>query len=156
MKIVPEKAGKEIDVEASKRAVMDGVTLGDSTVSWSPARSSRRPTRRCHKVILVRAGENKLYLYENGQIVKQWPVATGAKGYLTPEGRAPDHPEDREPVVAQPGQRLGPGPAQRSSAPAPTTPWAPRPSGSTPRPSSSTPPPTAGRSATASPTAASA
>jgi L,D-transpeptidase ErfK/SrfK len=27
-----------------------------------------------------------LYLYENGQIVKQWPVATGAQGYLTPEG----------------------------------------------------------------------
>ncbi|MGI8809707.1 MAG: L,D-transpeptidase family protein [Acidimicrobiales bacterium] len=86
VKVVPEKAGKEIDVEASKRAVMDGVTLGDSTVRLvaRPLKAAADPTMS--KVILVRAGENMLYLYENGQIVKQWPVATGAKGYLTPEG----------------------------------------------------------------------
>lgn len=86
VKMVPEKAGKEIDVEASKRAVMDGVTLGDSTVKMvaRPIKAPADPT--LSKVILVRAGENKLYLYENGRIVKEWPVATGAKGYLTPEG----------------------------------------------------------------------
>ncbi len=86
VKVVPEKAGKEIDVEASKRAVMDGVTLGDSTVRMTarPLKAAADPTMS--KVILVRAGENMLYLYENGQIVKQWPVATGARGYLTPEG----------------------------------------------------------------------
>jgi lipoprotein-anchoring transpeptidase ErfK/SrfK len=86
VKMVPEKAGKEIDVEASKRAVMDGVTLGDATVKMvaRPIKAPADPT--LNKVILVRAGENKLYLYENGQIVKEWPVATGAKGYLTPEG----------------------------------------------------------------------
>ena len=86
VKMVPEKAGKQIDVEASKRAVMDGVTLGDATVKMvaRPIKPPADPT--LSKVILVRAGENKLYLYENGQIVKEWPVATGAKGYLTPEG----------------------------------------------------------------------
>lgn len=86
VRIVPEKAGKEIDVEASKQAVITGVTLGDSTVKMvaRPIKPAADPTMS--KVILVRAGENMLYLYENGQIVKQWPVATGAKGYLTPEG----------------------------------------------------------------------
>jgi len=86
VRMVPEKAGKEIDVEASKKAVMDGVTLGDSTVKMvaKPVKPAGDPT--LNKVILVRAGENKLYLYENGKIVKEWPVATGAKGYLTPEG----------------------------------------------------------------------
>lgn len=86
VKVVPEKAGKEIDVEASKRAVIDGVTLGDSTVRMvaRPLKAAADPTMS--KIILVRAGENMLYLYENGQIVKQWPVATGARGYLTPEG----------------------------------------------------------------------
>jgi len=86
VKMVPEKAGKEIDVEASKKAVMDGVMLGDTTVKMvaKPVKAAADPT--LSKVILVRAGENKLYLYENGQIVKEWPVATGAKGYLTPEG----------------------------------------------------------------------
>ena len=86
VKMVPEKAGKEIDVEASKKAVMDGVTLGDSTVKMvaKPVKPAGDPT--LNKVILVRAGENKLYLYENGRIVKEWPVATGAAGFLTPEG----------------------------------------------------------------------
>jgi lipoprotein-anchoring transpeptidase ErfK/SrfK len=86
VRMVPERAGKEIDVEASKRALMTGVTLGDGTVRLvaRPVKPSADPTMS--KVILVRAGENKLYLYENGQIVKSWPVATGAAGYLTPEG----------------------------------------------------------------------
>jgi len=37
-------------------------------------------------VILVRTGENMLYLYENGKVVKQYPVATGAAAYPTPTG----------------------------------------------------------------------
>ena len=86
VRMVPEKAGKEIDVEASRRAVMDGVALGDATVRLvaRPVKPNSDPT--LSKVILVRAGENKLYLYENGQIAKSWPVATGAAGFLTPEG----------------------------------------------------------------------
>ena len=86
VRIIPEKAGKEIDVEASKQAIMTGVALGDSSVRMvaRPIPPESDPTM--NKVILVRAGENMLYLYENGEIVKQWPVATGAKGYLTPEG----------------------------------------------------------------------
>lgn len=86
VRIIPEKAGKEIDVEKSKQAVMNGVATGESTVRMvaRPIVPPSDPTM--NKVILVRAGENKLYLYENGQIVKEWPVATGAKGYLTPEG----------------------------------------------------------------------
>jgi lipoprotein-anchoring transpeptidase ErfK/SrfK len=86
LRMIPEKAGKEIDVEASKRAVVDGVALGDSTVRLvaRPVKAAADPT--LSKVILVRAGENMLYLYENGRIVKQWPVATGASGFETPEG----------------------------------------------------------------------
>lgn len=86
VKMVPGKAGKEIDVEASKKAVMYGVSLGDTTVKMvaRPVKAAADPSLA--KVILVRAGENKLYLYENGRIVKEWPVATGAAGFLTPEG----------------------------------------------------------------------
>jgi lipoprotein-anchoring transpeptidase ErfK/SrfK len=86
VKTVPEKVGKEIDVEASRQAVMSGVMGGDTTVRLvaRPLKTATDPSMS--KVILVRAGENKLYLYENGVIVKSWSVATGAKGYLTPEG----------------------------------------------------------------------
>lgn len=87
VRIVPAKAGREIDVEASKRAVMDGVALGDSTVRLVTRPLNAKPDPGASsKVILIRAGENKLYLYDNGQIVKSWPVATGAAGFLTPEG----------------------------------------------------------------------
>jgi lipoprotein-anchoring transpeptidase ErfK/SrfK len=86
VKVVAEKAGKEIDVDASKKAVVDGLAVGDSTVRLvtKPLKAAADPA--LSKVILVRAGENKLYLYENGQITKSWPVATGASGYLTPTG----------------------------------------------------------------------
>ncbi len=86
VKTVPGMAGKAIDVEASKRAVMDGVGLGDDTVRLVAKALPANPDPATAKVILVRAGENKLYLYDNGQIVKSWSVATGADGYLTPPG----------------------------------------------------------------------
>lgn len=86
VKVVPEKAGKAIDVESSKKAVVDGVALGDSTVKLVTKPLKAASDATLSKVILVRAGENKLYLYENGQITKSWPVATGAAGYLTPTG----------------------------------------------------------------------
>jgi lipoprotein-anchoring transpeptidase ErfK/SrfK len=86
VKIVPEKVGKEIDVEASKQALMYGVATGGASVKLVVRQLKPANDPTMSKVILVRAGENKLYLYENGLIVKSWPVATGAKGYLTPEG----------------------------------------------------------------------
>jgi lipoprotein-anchoring transpeptidase ErfK/SrfK len=86
VKIVPGKVGKEIDVEASKQALMYGVATGSSSVKLVVRELKPANDPTMSKVILVRAGENKLYLYENGLVVKSWPVATGAKGYLTPEG----------------------------------------------------------------------
>ncbi|MBA3266809.1 MAG: L,D-transpeptidase, partial [Acidimicrobiia bacterium] len=38
------------------------------------------------KVILVRTGENKLYLYENGEVTKEYSVATGEAKFPTPTG----------------------------------------------------------------------
>lgn len=86
VRMTPEKAGKQIDVEASKRAVTNGVALGDGTVRLVARPIEPEPDSTLSRVILIRAGENMLYLYEDGRIVKSWPVATGAPGYLTPEG----------------------------------------------------------------------
>lgn len=38
------------------------------------------------KVLLLRIGENKLYLYEDGEITHEWVVATGEPNYPTPTG----------------------------------------------------------------------
>lgn len=86
VRIVPEKVGKEIDVEGSRQALTYGVATGGTKVNLVVRQLKPANDPTMSKVILVRAGENKLYLYENGAIVKSWPVATGAKGYLTPEG----------------------------------------------------------------------
>jgi lipoprotein-anchoring transpeptidase ErfK/SrfK len=87
LKFTPEKAGRILDVDASKRAVMDGVRMGDGSVRLvttpvAPGAGDEAMT----KVILVRTGENKLYLYDKGVMVKSWSVATGSGSYPTPTG----------------------------------------------------------------------
>ncbi|HEX7276911.1 MAG TPA: L,D-transpeptidase/peptidoglycan binding protein [Acidimicrobiales bacterium] len=87
LRFTPEKAGRALDVDASRRAVMDGVRLGDATVRLITTPLAPGPGEEImNKVILVRTGENRLYLYDKGVIVKSWPVATGAAGFPTPEG----------------------------------------------------------------------
>lgn len=38
------------------------------------------------KRILIDKSVNQLYLYENGQVIRQYPVATGASAAITPVG----------------------------------------------------------------------
>ncbi len=109
VKMVPEKAGKEIDVEASKRAVMDGVTLGDATVKMvaRPIKAPADPT--------LSQGHPGAGRREQALPLRERPDRQGVagrhrrQGLSHPRGRAPHHPEARQPVLAQPRQRLGPG-----------------------------------------------
>lgn len=87
VRFTPEKAGRVLDVEASRRAIMAAAETGDGSV-----RLVTRPVApeeggpAIDKVILVRTGENRLYLYDKGAMVKSWPIATGSAGYPTPTG----------------------------------------------------------------------
>jgi lipoprotein-anchoring transpeptidase ErfK/SrfK len=76
-----------LDVEGSKQALMSAARTGQSgvTLPVTATLADVRPAQFA-SVILVRTGENMLYLYENGQIVKSWPVATGTDRYPTPTG----------------------------------------------------------------------
>lgn len=81
------KPGQTLDVEGSRQAVMQGVERGADTVTL--VTNQVKPdgsAASTDKVILVRTGENKLYLYDGGKIVKEWSVATGAAGFATPTG----------------------------------------------------------------------
>ena len=85
--IVPPKTGRKLDLDRSRAAVLDAAKNGDGNVDLvtetvPPAVGAEA----VQKVILVRTGENMLYLYENGRIAKSWPVATGAAGFPTPTG----------------------------------------------------------------------
>ncbi len=87
LRFTPEKAGRILDIDASRKAVMDGVRLGDGSVRLiTTPIAPGAGDETLNKVILVRTGENKLYLYDKGVMVKSWPVATGAAGFPTPEG----------------------------------------------------------------------
>ncbi len=87
LRFTPEKAGRTLDVEASRRAIMQAVRLGDGSVKLvTHPIPPGEGEEALNKVILVRTGENKLYLYEKGVIVKTWSVATGTSTYPTPTG----------------------------------------------------------------------
>ena len=111
--------GRELDVEKSRLAILEAADARLGSV--------RLPTNTLEpkvgaaavaKVILVRTGENMLYLYENGRIAKSWPVATGAAGFPTPTGTWRVVQKIVNPTWINPGSawaksmpaRIGPGP----------------------------------------------
>jgi lipoprotein-anchoring transpeptidase ErfK/SrfK len=81
----PAKNGRTIDKQAAvaafKNALADGGSRSVPTVAVAPA------VREVGAAILVRTGENKLYLYQHGKLTKTFGVATGSPRYPTPYGR---------------------------------------------------------------------
>ncbi|HUQ62528.1 MAG TPA: L,D-transpeptidase/peptidoglycan binding protein [Acidimicrobiales bacterium] len=81
------KVGRQLDVEASRNALLDAVRLRQDTVRLVTQEVQPEVGADAYsKVLLVRAGENTLSLYENGAITKSWPVATGTAEFPTPTG----------------------------------------------------------------------
>lgn len=115
----PGRPGVELDREATSAAIADAIQLGDRDVRLVTTDIAPPSVRNAfQKVILVRAGENKLYLYENGVIAKSWPVATGSASYATPTGTWKVVEKIVDPVWYNPGsswavgmpRSIGPGP----------------------------------------------
>jgi lipoprotein-anchoring transpeptidase ErfK/SrfK len=117
--ISPPKTGRELDLEKSRTAILDAANRRDSTVRL--ATNTLEPqvgADAVSKVILVRTGENMLYLYENGQIAKSWPVATGTAAFPTPTGTWRVVQKLVNPTWINPGSdwarnmpaKIGPGP----------------------------------------------
>jgi lipoprotein-anchoring transpeptidase ErfK/SrfK len=87
--ISPDRAGRRLDEAAVVAGVVHALaanerpTLRFATKTVPPAvtADSLRP------VILINRGLNRLTLYANGGLVRQFPVATGQAIYPTPAGR---------------------------------------------------------------------
>jgi lipoprotein-anchoring transpeptidase ErfK/SrfK len=71
------------------------------------------------RVLLLKQGERRVYLYENGEPVRDWPVAVGLAGSPTPTGTFTVGAKRYEPVWVNPApdrwgadmpERIGPGP----------------------------------------------
>lgn len=119
VRIVPGKAGRALDVERSRQALLDGVALRDESVRLATNTTKPKDDPALSRVILIRTGENRLYLYDNGAMVKSWPVATGLADFPTPTGVFRIVTKILNPTWTNPGSawargmpaRIGPGPS---------------------------------------------
>lgn len=82
-----EKSGRKVRVRKSRGRLLEALREGKSQVRLAVKEIEPEVTRDDYaQVLLVRIGENKLYLYEDGKIVREWIVATGLPEYPTPTG----------------------------------------------------------------------
>lgn len=77
--------GRALDTKAFTAALAR--SLGDGTPRTVEPRTVEAKQETVGTAVLVRAGENKLYLYQNGRITRTYGVATGSPSYPTPTGR---------------------------------------------------------------------
>src|SRR5438876_533826 len=88
VKVTPDSDGRALDVDKAKTILIAGVQHGDKQINL-PVIHPKATVRQDSfaTVILVRTGENKLYLYKNGQVSRTYDVATGRTEFPTPTGQ---------------------------------------------------------------------
>ena len=87
VKISSSRRGREVKVARSVASLRRALQSGSSEAQLSVRTTQPEVTEDAfEKVILVRIGENKAYLYEDGKITHEYLVATGQPAYPTPTG----------------------------------------------------------------------
>lgn len=87
VELTPEQRGRRLDRRAAARLLTDALTEGGDRIELPVQVTEPDVTvADFEHVLLVRLDQRRLYLYEDGVIVRDWPVATGAAGYNTPAG----------------------------------------------------------------------
>jgi lipoprotein-anchoring transpeptidase ErfK/SrfK len=118
--LVPERTGVRVEREPTVAAVRAAVLSGDEEVEVQTVRTSPSVTRAAYpQVLLVRQDDRRVYLYQDGQIVRDWPAAIGTSNYPTPTGRFVVGAKRYEPTWTNPSPDdwgygapafMGPGP----------------------------------------------
>ncbi|HVL65524.1 MAG TPA: L,D-transpeptidase family protein, partial [Actinomycetota bacterium] len=87
VEIVDDRRGRKVRLAATVSALTDALESGTDRAELVVERVDPEVTTDAFRqVLLVHIGENKLYLYEDGEIVREWTVATGEPDYMTPTG----------------------------------------------------------------------
>lgn len=87
VEIVDATRGREVRQGPSVAALRDAlVSGGDESELEVRVIEPEVTADAFRRVLLVHIGDNKLYLYSDGEIVRQWKVATGQPEYMTPTG----------------------------------------------------------------------
>jgi lipoprotein-anchoring transpeptidase ErfK/SrfK len=86
--IVPEETGRRVQVHVMRQRIMHALRRDTAHVKLAAQKVQPSVTADAFReVLLVRIGENKLYLYENGKITHSYKVATGREEFPTPQGQ---------------------------------------------------------------------
>lgn len=87
IRIIPDKIGRNVRQRAAFKRLMSAQQDGSSRV-FLPVKNVKPDvtTEAFNQVLLLRIGENRLYLYQNRRITHSWTVATGMPEYPTPTG----------------------------------------------------------------------
>jgi hypothetical protein len=80
------REGRSVKQKATRQDLMDALVDEDDSIELQVATVEPKETDRYDQVLLVRIGENKLYLYQDGKITHDWVVAPGLPEYPTPTG----------------------------------------------------------------------
>lgn len=87
VEFIEARAGRKVQRAKTRRALLQTLRTGGDTVEVAVKTTAPKETgERFDQVLLVRIGENKLYLYQDGEITHSWTVATGQPEYMTPTG----------------------------------------------------------------------
>jgi lipoprotein-anchoring transpeptidase ErfK/SrfK len=87
VEVVPEKNGRLLQVRPTYRLLRAALRRGSPVAPLAvKVDKPEVKTDAFRQVLLLRIGENKLYLYEDGKITHEWLVATGQPEYPTPTG----------------------------------------------------------------------
>jgi lipoprotein-anchoring transpeptidase ErfK/SrfK len=118
--LVPERSGISVDRGSTTEAVRAGVLSGAEEIEVQTLRITPDVTTAAYRqVLLVRQGDRRVYLYEGGQVVRDWPAAIGTSDHPTPTGRFRVGAKRYEPTWTNPSPHdwgagmpafVGPGP----------------------------------------------
>lgn len=87
VEITPAKVGHKVQTKRAHRSLMRALRNDTDRIALPVVELKPEVTEdHFDQILLVRIGENKLYLYEDGAIVREWTVATGQPEYMTPTG----------------------------------------------------------------------
>jgi lipoprotein-anchoring transpeptidase ErfK/SrfK len=87
VEVVGERTGRRLAVRKARRDLLRALDNGQSTIDLTVRKREPEVTAdEFAQVLLLRIGENKLYLYQDGEITHSWTVATGQPGHSTPTG----------------------------------------------------------------------
>jgi lipoprotein-anchoring transpeptidase ErfK/SrfK len=104
LEIIPETKGAAVDTTAAPKALLDGLLAGSKDIAL-PIRviEPKLAVATMGKTIFVKIRTRRLYLYEGGQLVKEYGIAVGMGAFPTPKGEFKIVNKRRNPTWSNPG-----------------------------------------------------